>query len=637
MTPTLWIWLFGALVLPGVVFPALAEVEPRLLSAWRATISNATGTWILDFRPEFDGRYRTRFTGPAPVPDETGVIEAVDGRWSVVKDDGTTDAGRFVFVTDDVVSFTGRGGTVVWQRESSLPSGPTVFAAPPDAAGATGKPPALPRVSPPAVGPTADWPPGDLPGQAAALHVRAREWRADAVLEGIEADLLGSGSAVVSNLDTPAGRATLKFLFCSPADRRRWVISPGLAFGETFESESPRCEAARTPPPDFMDLPDAVARARDRGLVDGNPQSASLSYVTGVEGEAPTGWMWRIHPPRYSNDRVYEIPVVARAAATARQVDACVLLTAEDAAALIGAVEPADPGYLVAMTYGCAWQAPGNANRRVSLVVDENPHRDAPAYLARQARTRTSVDGLGDRAVLFDSPAGAAFLDILVGDTLLQLSLGRHEDGRDPAIRDLGRSVTDRFRAGEGVTVSAGPLDQLRGRWRTTIGGDRLSLVINEHDAFTLRSDHDAELLGSGELQHQARRARVIFEPSPALVRAAQKRRLRGFYGSLVVEDRRLSDTSMRMQGHDLVTIDWTREGAPASLPAPTIVTPSVSTTPTTGSAGDAAGPATPVSPSSADIDDKIERAGQKVQGWADKAGRKIGGFLDRLGGSSGD
>ncbi len=644
--------LLGAFMLLGVVHAATAAVEPRLLSAWRATISNATGTWILQFRPEFDGRYRTRFSGPAPVPDETGLLEAIDGRWSVLKDDGRTDGGTYVFATDDVVTFTGRDGTVVWQRESSLPPVPGAPAAAIPGAGPV--PPSPPGLPPAAGAPPGDWPPGDLPAQAAALLDRAREWRTDAVLEGIETDLLGSGSAVVSNLDTAAGRATLKFIYCSPADRRRLVISPGMAFGETFEAESPRCDGARTPPPDFMDLPEAVRRARGRGLVDGDPRSASLGYVTGVEGEEPSGWMWRIHPPRYSNDPVYEIPVTSRTGAAARQVDACALLTAEDAAGLIGAVQSIDPGYLVAGTWGCTWQASGDAGRRVSLVVDQDPHRDAGAYLDRQARGgRTPVEGLGDRAVLFDSPAGAAFLDILVGETLLQLTLGREEAGRDPAIRDLGRAVTERFNAGIGVTVTASPLHVLRGRWRTTVGGDRLALTVDEFDAFTLVADDGATTLGSGSIRHQDRRARIIFDPSPTLVSAAQKNGLRGFYGAMVVEERRVSRDAMDMRGHDLATIRWTREASTGHLPAPAAGQPPAADIAGPGApvigpapparavatpaAGDATGAVDPASRQPSGVDGKIERAGEKIQDWADKAGRKLGGFLDRLGGSGGD
>ncbi|KAA3629936.1 MAG: hypothetical protein DWQ08_06580, partial [Proteobacteria bacterium] len=72
----------SALLIAAVTTLAQAEIEPRLLSAWQATLTNPSGIWLLHFQPEYDGRYRTRFTGPLPVPDETGVMAAGDGRWT---------------------------------------------------------------------------------------------------------------------------------------------------------------------------------------------------------------------------------------------------------------------------------------------------------------------------------------------------------------------------------------------------------------------------------------------------------------------------------------------------------------------------------------------------------------------------
>ncbi len=635
--------------------PAMAEVDPRLLSAWQAVVTDASGTWILQFRPEYDGRYATRVTGPAPMPDETGVIEASDGRWSVNKDDGNTDEGTYVFVTPDVVSFTGRSGTVVWQRQSSLPSVNAASSA--DSPSAVGPPVATSSTAPPAAIPLGDWPPGGLPARAETLLARARDWQADAVLQAIETDLIAGGSAVVANLETPSGRATLKFVYCSPSTKKRLVVSPGMPFGEDWEGESPRCSADRVPPASFLDLPDAVARARSRGMVDGDPQSASLDYVSGVEGESESGWMWRIHPPRYSNDRVYEIPVAAPAVGTVRHIDACALLTAADAAALIGSAASADPGHLVASTWGCAWQAPGDNARHVSLVVDDNPHRDAAGYIdKRLVGGRTAIDELGDRAVLFDSPAGVASLDILLDETLLQLSLARPGGGRADDIVTLGRQVVSRFGEGHGISEEAGPLAKVQGTWIATGAG--LSMRVGAYGAFTIsvgdESAGGAETLGGGSVTWQSRRARIVFDPSPTLVSAAQKRGLRALYGAMVVEQRRLSVAHMTMQGHDLALVEWSRSDGvtpalPPAGPVPGPSPPSTGPDPDIAAEGAAAAGAPPPAPtapsstasadeSSDNMDERLNRVGNTLQRWADKAERRIDSFIGRLGkGSSGD
>lgn len=104
---------------------ALAEVDSRLLATWTVEIPAAEGIWKLSFRPESSGSYRTSFSGPTDIPDETGRLDAIDGQWSVIKASGERDGGSYAFNSDGSVTFTGKTGQpIVWQRIGAVAQAP---------------------------------------------------------------------------------------------------------------------------------------------------------------------------------------------------------------------------------------------------------------------------------------------------------------------------------------------------------------------------------------------------------------------------------------------------------------------------------------------------------------------------------
>jgi hypothetical protein len=101
---------------------ASAAIDPRLVGTWRTTLTNVHGQWTFLFRPEANGAFRTQITGPAPLPDDVGVLAARDGRWTVQRPNGNNDAGTYTFLDPDTVSFTGKGGTLRYERVSAAAS-----------------------------------------------------------------------------------------------------------------------------------------------------------------------------------------------------------------------------------------------------------------------------------------------------------------------------------------------------------------------------------------------------------------------------------------------------------------------------------------------------------------------------------
>ncbi len=108
---------------PSPPAPVVAgAIDPRLVGTWQATVTNAHGHWTFLFRPEAGGAFRTRISGPAPMPDDVGVLAARDGRWTVQRPNGNNDAGTYRFLDADTVTFTGKGGTLRYERVGAAAS-----------------------------------------------------------------------------------------------------------------------------------------------------------------------------------------------------------------------------------------------------------------------------------------------------------------------------------------------------------------------------------------------------------------------------------------------------------------------------------------------------------------------------------
>lgn len=440
-------------------------IDGRLVGRWQTQFGQLT----LVFQPRADGHYTTTFAGPHAPSAESGRFEARDGRWKLAADNGRTDAGSYRFITPDTVIIQGRTGALTWVRSKGVAS-------------AQGSPAST------AVAPLrTSWPPAGVPRLAADVRRTARQWRPDAILTGIATQLLGSGSPVVANVQTPQGAATLAFLFCSPGSGERLVVSPHAPIAETRTAGSGACRVDRAVPDNFTDLPNAVAAARERGMGAGEPSRAELLYVSGVKGEDVVGWAWRIYPPKYSSDQAYLVPL-RTAAAPVRTVQACTLVTMRQAQTVLGGpVRSVTPATDEPRTWSCVYQRLGDRRLQISLTVDENPNRDAKGYMANQRRNgHVGVAGLGDEAYLFDSPAGFAQLDVLVGDTLLQFGLSGPDFDRTVAIEGLAKTAVARLAGGGGRTVEAAPEDRLVGTWVARDRDWRLLMTIKPDRAFNL-------------------------------------------------------------------------------------------------------------------------------------------------------
>lgn len=94
-------------------------VEDRLVGTWCAEIKNGHGTWTLTWVQSDTGQYATSFEGPAPIPTVQGTFRARDGKWASNPTGGAPDGGTYAFLTDDTVSLTGTGGTLVWHRPAT--------------------------------------------------------------------------------------------------------------------------------------------------------------------------------------------------------------------------------------------------------------------------------------------------------------------------------------------------------------------------------------------------------------------------------------------------------------------------------------------------------------------------------------
>lgn len=481
------------------------EVDERMTGAWHASL----GQWTMTFEADADGRYRTTFHGPfaPPPPAETGGIEALDGEWQVRKDSGETDGGTYYFVSDNALVMQGGKGALTWQRGPAMPA-PSSPAASTPAQASTAQ---FPHTTTPIEG---EWPLRELPAIARKAGNIAREWQPDALLIGIDTELLQQNSPVVHNVDTPAGRVTLTLRFCSPDKQRSIVIAPTPEGGVPMGEDPFDCSADQAIGAEFMELPDAVAIARDRGMKAGIPKRASLKKRTsGVRGEDVFGVTWQIFSTERA-DQSYLIPTQPQSAATVRAVDPCRLITAAEAESALGtAVRRVPPHYQEPHTWNCIYQVGEDQRRRLSLKVDENPSVDSRGYMASQRRKgRKSVPDLADEAYLFDSPAGFAILDARLGDTLLKFRLGGPASGREQTITRLAHQAVQRLVAGDGITAEASPDAKLTGEWTTSTGGRTLLMVVREDKALTISvfDSRNGVLTTNGnrwELLDRARRA----------------------------------------------------------------------------------------------------------------------------------
>lgn len=155
------------------------------------------------------------------------------------------------------------GADIEWTRSSSTaPIRAAAGQMPP----AQGQPPQAPIPSV-AVGQVlpgqVQWPVSGVPeiAQRATAYVRSK-WQPDAFLTSIQMELNGG----IANAQSPAGGLMIQFTFYSPGQQQTLAYMPNSPAGELIPGSSADPNDERAMPANFMDLPDAVAKLRAKGL-----------------------------------------------------------------------------------------------------------------------------------------------------------------------------------------------------------------------------------------------------------------------------------------------------------------------------------------------------------------------------------
>ena len=107
------------------------------------------------------------------------------------------------------------------------------------------------------------WPVSDVPAiaQRAVAYVRTK-WQPDAFLTSIQMEL----TTGLSNAQSPAGGVLVQFNFYSPGQQQTLTFMPNSPASELMPGSSADPNDQRALPASFMDLPDAVAKLRSKGL-----------------------------------------------------------------------------------------------------------------------------------------------------------------------------------------------------------------------------------------------------------------------------------------------------------------------------------------------------------------------------------
>ena len=138
------------------------------------------------------------------------------------------------------------------------------------------------------------WPVSDVPAiaQRAVAYVRAK-WQPDAFLTSIQMEL----TTDISNAQTPEGGLLIQFNFYSSGQQQTLTFMPNSPASELMPGSSADPRDQRALPASFMDLPDAVAQLRAKGLRGKRIKTAHLenygpgSYAAGDIGVFGAEWV----------------------------------------------------------------------------------------------------------------------------------------------------------------------------------------------------------------------------------------------------------------------------------------------------------------------------------------------------------
>jgi hypothetical protein len=243
-------------------------VDPAVVGTWEMPVplGQFTGRWIWEINA--DGTYSFQTDPPNIIQSHQGRVGFGQGRWwqqASAGLPGWTDGGTYQMNGPDMLLATGQLGTGLWRRSGGTaePSG---------------------GASAPA------WP-DTVPAMAATALEKARAWRADAEL--IEVDVETTPDSFRQAI--PQGDYSFTFIFWSPSDQGRLLITPFNPAGEVFEG-GPADHSADLPIPEkFLDFLEASAQAQAMGM-SGQPERATLTNAAWKDPAVSLVWtIWPVN------------------------------------------------------------------------------------------------------------------------------------------------------------------------------------------------------------------------------------------------------------------------------------------------------------------------------------------------------
>jgi hypothetical protein len=227
---------------------------------WQAEMSNPAGQrqqCVMEVRDS--GQIAYGDSCPMPLTSQTATITTAANAtyapnlYVAGKDSGTFMitggsisgmVGAFRVEGDQMTTRTAPGADIQWRRSSS--EAPMRSAAASDV---------LPG--------QVQWPVAGVPAiaQRAVTYIRGK-WQPDAFLTVIQIE----PSTGIGNAQSPAGALQVQLTFYSPGQQLTLSFMPNSSAGELIPGSSADPNDERALPASFMDLPDAVAKLRAKGL-----------------------------------------------------------------------------------------------------------------------------------------------------------------------------------------------------------------------------------------------------------------------------------------------------------------------------------------------------------------------------------
>ena len=260
-----------------------AKVDPRLVGTWELAIPGQ-GTWVMKF--DAKGTYECTNESPLNLPGHSGRFEAVGGQWKTESTAGVpwTDGGPYQFVDDHTVLMTGKLGVGTWVRRASAPTQDR------GKGGGGQKAPARDALKLSKIAP--------LVGKA---REQATKWQKDAVLVGIFVKAGSDGRVDLANLmsftNQSGGSITLQLYSAAARLVQMYGVDQSGGVSPQGPPMPPGTEIVPIPEP-FLDLDEAIAKARESGLM--LPKADGKSFldarITGVQGMygKPNSAIWKI-------------------------------------------------------------------------------------------------------------------------------------------------------------------------------------------------------------------------------------------------------------------------------------------------------------------------------------------------------